>query len=62
MVGTALRRSCGDAERAARYPIYEKKRKKKAAAVGAAASPRHANEMLWFFSGTERMRLPVAAK
>ena len=22
----------------------------------------HANEMLWFFSGTERMRLPVAAK
>src|SRR5262249_11550878 len=22
----------------------------------------HANEMLWFFSGIERMRLPVAAK
>src|SRR6516162_5329563 len=28
----------------------------------AAASLRHANEMLWFFNGNERMRLPVAAK
>src|SRR5215471_15366023 len=28
----------------------------------AAASLHHANEMLWFFSGNERMRLPVAAK
>ena len=28
----------------------------------AAAPRRHANEMLWFLSGIERMRLPVAAK
>ena len=28
----------------------------------AAALPRYANEMLWFFNGNERMRLPVAAK
>jgi hypothetical protein len=34
----------------------------KAAASLAAASLHHANEMLWFFSGNERMRLPVAAK
>src|SRR5258708_40000810 len=28
----------------------------------AAASLLHANAMLWFFNGNERMRLPVAAK
>ena len=33
-----------------------------AAAGSAAALVDHANEMSWFFSGTERMRLPVAAK
>ena len=33
-----------------------------AAAVSAAALAHHAKEMSWFFSGTERMRLPVAAK
>src|SRR4051794_13536582 len=32
------------------------------AAAVAAALPRYANEMLWFFNGNERMRLPVAAK
>ena len=30
--------------------------------VPAAAPYRHANAMLWFLSGIERMRLPVAAK
>src|SRR5262249_16487378 len=34
----------------------------KAAASLAAASLHHANEMLWFFSGNERIRWPVAAK
>ncbi len=32
------------------------------AAAWAAALPRYAIEMLWFFNGNERMRLPVAAK
>src|SRR5262245_52958627 len=35
---------------------------KGAAASSAAARLRHANEMSWFLSGIERMRLPVAAK
>src|SRR5260370_29920741 len=35
--------------------------KVKRRALGA-ASLHHANEMLWFFNGNERMRLPVAAK
>src|SRR5262249_14816571 len=35
---------------------------KKAMAVRAVASLHHANEMLWFFSGIERTRWPVAVK
>jgi len=37
-------------------------RNMRAAAATAAARASHANVMFWSFSGTERIRLPVAAK
>jgi hypothetical protein len=48
--------------RAARVAALDSLSEKDAAASWAAAPLRHANEMSWFLSGTERMRLPVAAK